>query len=68
MSTLMNQTLPTIIGMGVVSHATDTLFGRRRPKANPNNWRPTKKYKGHVVHKGSRGGKYIIKNGRKVYI
>ena len=28
MTYLMETTLPTIIGMGVVSHTTDTMFGR----------------------------------------
>ena len=67
MSTL-NDTLSTVIGAGVVLHVADRVLGHRRPKANPRNWRPVKKVQGHVVHKGKRGGRYIIKKGRKVYV
>ena len=64
MSILMTQTLPTVVGMGVVSRAVDTTMGRRRSgsaKGRPKSQRPK-------VHKGPRGGRYIMRKGRKVYI
>ena len=61
---LMTTTLPTIIGMGVVSKSTDTLFGK-------GGRRRTRKVKSPArlrIHTGKRGGKYIMKKGRRVYI
>lgn len=68
---LMTQTLPTIVGAGVVSRATDTMFGRRgsgssRKKAS--RAKPKGKAGSLKIHKGPRGGRYILRKGRKVYI
>jgi len=62
--TIMTHTLPTIIGMGVVSRAVDTTFGPRgkgKAKAKARSRKPK-------VYKGPRGGKYIMRKGRKVYV
>jgi hypothetical protein len=69
--TLMSQTLPTIIGMGVVAHTTNTMFGRGRRKAASKSRakaRPSNRSKGPVIHRGPRGGRYIIRRGRRVYL
>lgn len=65
-TTLMTQTLPTIVGMGVVSKSTETMFGKG--KRRPASRRARSTVGGRVVHQGKRGGKYIVKNGRRVYI
>lgn len=53
--------IPTIVGMGVISTTTTTMFGKGKRKS-----KTTKsKFK---VYQGKRGGKYIKKNGRKIYI
>ena len=65
---LMTSTLPTIVGMGVVSRTTDTMFGRRERNGRRRPAKNTSKRKGPMVHIGPRGGKYIMKRGRKVYI
>ena len=70
---LMTSTLPTIIGAGVVSRAVDTTFGRHErgtPRRKPAKRAPkgTKVAKGRKVYKGARGGKYILRKGRRVYI
>lgn len=56
--------LPAIVGMGVVSRATDTMFGRRE-KGKVKTKVKSRKPK---VCKGPRGGKYIMRKGRKVYV
>ena len=58
---LMTSTLPTIIGMGVVAQTTQTMFGKGR------GGRKVKKRK-FKIYQGKRGGQYIIRKGRKVYI
>ena len=68
--TLMTTTLPTIVDAGVVSRATDTMFGRRERGTKR---RSTKRSVGQRVgnrkiHVGPKGGRYIVKRGRKVYI
>ena len=71
MTTLMTSTLPTIIGAGVVSRATDTMFGRHEkstPKRKAAKRTVKAAKKGPKVYKGPRGGKYILRKGRKVYI
>jgi len=60
---LMSTTLPTIVGMHVVSETTKTLFDKKTGKK-----RVVKVRKRFKVHQGKRGGKYIMKNGRRVYI
>ena len=62
---LLTQTLPTVIGMGVVSRTTDTMFGRRGRRSKS---RVVVKLGGRSVHTGKRGGKYLIKKGRRIYI
>jgi hypothetical protein len=67
--TIMTQTLPTVVGMGVVSRAVDTTFGQRGRGAPRKKSKPAaKKSKGPKVYTGPRGGKYILRKGRKVYI
>jgi len=67
MSTIISHTLPAVVGMGVVAHATDTMFGRRKSKP-PKRKKVKAKGRGPKIHKGPRGGKYIIRKGRKVYV
>jgi len=69
MTTLMTTTLPTIIGMGVVSKSTETLFdknGRRRTTTRTA--RAKSQVSSRKVHTGKRGGKYTMKKGRRVYV
>ena len=65
---LMTSTLPTIVGMGVVSRTTDTMFGRRERNGRRRAAKNTSKRKSPKVYTGPRGGKYILKRGRKVYV
>ena len=60
---LMSTTLPTVIGMGVVAETTRIMFDKKTGKK-----RVVKVRKRFKVHQGKRGGKYIMKNGRRVYI
>ena len=60
---LLSTTLPTVIGMGVVAETTKIMFDKRTGKK-----RVVKVRKRFKVHQGKRGGKYIMKNGRRVYI
>ena len=61
MTALLTTTLPTVIGMGVVAQTTQTMFGKgRRGKKEKQ-----RKFK---IYQGKRGGQYIIRKGRKVYI
>ena len=61
-TTIMTQTLPTVIGMGVVSKTTETMFAKRGSKTKNGKERKIK------IYRGKRGGNYIIKKGRKIYI
>jgi len=64
---LMGTTLPSIVGMGVVSKSTETLFGKGRRRATTT--RRAKSQAGsRKVHTGKRGGKCIMKKGRRIYI
>ena len=65
-TTLMTTTLPTIVGAHVVSSATETMFGKGKRRATTR--RTKSKLGGRVVHSGKRGGRYVIKNGRRIYI
>jgi len=58
---LMTSTLPTIIGMGVVAQTTQAMFGKGRSKGK----QKKRKFK---IYQGKRGGQYVIRKGRKVYI
>ena len=60
---LMSTTLPTVIGMGVVAETTRIMFDKKTGKR-----KVVKVRKRFKVHQGKRGGKYIMKNGRRVYI
>ena len=68
MTVLMTTTLPTIVGMGVVSRTTDTMFGQGKRKGGRRSPKATNKRKGPKIHTGPRGGRYIMKRGRRVYI
>ena len=64
---LLSTTVPTLVGMSVVSETTKVLFDKRtgKRKTVTVRKRTVRKFK---VHQGKRGGKYIIKNGRRVYV
>ena len=70
-TTLMTTTLPTLVGAHVVSKSTETMFGKGGQRATTRSTR-TGRAKSQVgsrkVHTGKRGGKYIMKKGRRVYI
>ena len=61
---LISTTVPTLVGMGVVSKTTETMFGKGKRD------RKSKVSRGRMVkiHQGPRGGKYVIRKGRKIYI
>jgi len=66
---LMTNTLPTIIGMGVVSQTTQTMFGKNgRQRATTRTAKSGKGKSTFKIYQGKRGGKYIMKKGRRVYI
>ena len=61
---LMSQTFPTFVGIGEVARTAEIALTRRgRPAAAK-----YKKGKRPKIHKGPRGGRYIIRKGRRVYI
>ena len=64
---LLSTTLPTVIGMGVVAETTRVMFDKRTGKKRvvTVRKRTTRNFK---VHRGKRGGKYIMKKGRRIYI
>jgi len=62
---IMTQTLPTVISMGVVGRTAEIALTRRGGRAAAKHRTKGKRPK---IHKGPRGGRYIIKRGRKVYI
>jgi len=64
-ATILSTTLPTVVGMGVISKTTDTMFGKsKRRKAAGTKAQAD----GRIIHTGKRGGKYIVRKGRRVYI
>ena len=70
---LMSTTLPTIVGMHVVSRTTDTLFGKRgsRSRSRARQKRSDTIMVGNRVYKlhyGDRGGRYYVRKGRKIYV
>jgi len=68
-ATIMSTTLPTVIGMGVVSKTTDTMFGKRgRRRTTTRTTRARSQVGSRRVHIGRRGGRYIVKKGRRIYI
>jgi len=70
-ASIVSTTLPTIVGMHVVSKSTETMFGKGGKRRATRTTRTTKS-KSQVgsrkVYTGKRGGKYIMKKGRRVYI
>ena len=62
---IMSETLPTVIGMATVTRAVDTTMGRRSKRGGK-----AKRAKGRSmkIYRGPRGGKYIVKKGRRIYI
>lgn len=70
---LMTETLPTLVGMHVVSKSTDTLFGKRGSRS----WSKARQKHGNTVmvgnrvyklRRGERGGRYYVRKGRKIYV
>lgn len=61
---IMTSTLPTIVGMGVTSRAIDTTLGRQSRGKRPR----SRKGKTIKVYRGSRGGEYVMRKGRRIYI
>ena len=72
-ATIVSTTLPTIIGMGVVSETTKTMFGKRGRGSQS---RMKQKHSNTVMvgnrvyklHTGDRGGRYYVRKGRKIYV
>ena len=62
---IMTQTLPTVISMGVVGRTAEIALTRRGRRAAAKHRTKGKRPK---IHKGPRGGRYIIRKGRRVYI
>ncbi len=62
---LIATTVPTLVGMHVVSKSTETLFGKNRRRRAT---RAKSRVGSRKVYIGKRGGKYIMKKGRRVYI
>ena len=63
MTTLMASTLPTIVGMGVVTKTVETTMGGKKKKSSRNEKKRTIR-----IYQGKRGGTYVIRKGQKVYI
>ena len=61
---IMTTALPTVVGMGVISKTTSTMFGKERRRTDKHRPRKTK----FKIYQGKRGGRYILKRGRKIYI
>jgi len=62
---IITNTLPTVVSMGVVARTAEIALTRRGRRAAVKHRTKGKRPK---IHKGPRGGRYIIKRGRKVYI
>lgn len=74
-ATILSTTLPTVLGMGVVSETTKTVFGKGRQGYRPRTSIKMKHGSTVVVgnrvyklHRGERGGRYYVRKGRKVYV
>ena len=70
---LMSTTLPTVIGMGVVSETTKTMFDKHGKRIRSK----SRQKQGNTVmvgnrvyklHRGERGGRYYVRKGRKIYV
>ena len=62
---IITSTLPAVIGMGVVSKTAEMALTPRGRRATAKHRSKGKRPK---IHRGPRGGRYIIKRGRRVYI
>ena len=62
---IIEHTLPTVVGMGVVARTAEIALTRRGRRAAAKHRTKGKRPK---IHKGPRGGRYIICKGRRVYI
>ena len=62
---MITSTLPTIVGMGVVSKTAEVALTPRGRRAAAK-----RRAKGRLpkMYRGPRGGRYIIKRGRRIYI
>jgi len=62
---IITSTLPAIVGMGVVSKTAEVALTPRGRRAVAK-----RRAKGRLpkIYRGPRGGRYILKRGRKVYI
>ena len=62
---IITSTLPTIVGMGVVSKTAEVALTPRGRRAAAK-----RRAKGRLpkIYRGPRGGRYIIKRGRRIYI
>ena len=62
---IITSTLPTIVGMGVVSKTAEVALTPRGRRATAK-----RRAKGRLpkIYRGPSGGRYIIKRGRRIYI
>lgn len=69
---LMSETLPTLVGMHVVSESTKTMFGKRRPSRGRTQHRRVATIavgnRVYKLHYGERGGRYYVRRGRRIYV
>lgn len=65
---LMSQTLPTIVGMGVVSRTTEVMFNKHGRRIKGIKSKTKSKGRTVKIYRGSRGGTYVIRHGKKIYI
>ena len=64
---IMTTTLPTVAGFGVLAETTRVMFDKRGKRIKG---KSKSKSKGKTVkiYRGSRGGEYILRKGRKIYL
>ena len=62
---IITNTLPTVVSMGIVGRTAEVALTRRGRRAVAKHRTKGKRPK---IHKGPRGGRYIIRRGRRVYI
>ena len=70
---IMTTTLPTIVGMGVVSETTRVMFDKhgRRIRSKTRQKHGNTVMVGNRVYKlrtGDRGGRYYVRKGRRIYV
>lgn len=61
---IMTETLPTVVGMATVTRVTETTLGRGGRRVG----KKSKSVKRVKIYQGKRGGRYILRKGRKIYI